>query len=83
MFDNKTGEMVPIPEGMLKNHLNETGGNYFQAIQNAKDEVMPDRHRQGPVFQAGEVLIIRGVKFKIDNIVQEGMFLRGLPTKGC
>ena len=83
MFDNKTGEMVPIPDEMFNQLKKESGGNHMKALEKAKNAVMPEKHRQGPVFQRDEVLIIRGVKFKIDNIVKEGMFLRGLPTKGC
>lgn len=51
-----------------------------EEIQKAKDQVQPDRSKQGPVFMVGEVLEIKGGRFQITRIEPGHMRLKSLPA---
>jgi hypothetical protein len=48
-------------------------------LQKAKDEAIPVRDNQGPVFSVGEILEIRGGKFKVHAISDRRIYLDSLP----
>ena len=52
----------------------------LQAIQSAKDAVEPNRANQGPVFEVGEEIEIRGGRFRITRIEPGHMRLLSLPS---
>jgi len=68
MQDLRTGAMVPLD---VKDHSEES-------IQSAKDVIAAMEH-QGPVFFTGEILDIKGGKFRIKSIGQRIMMLESLP----
>ena len=49
-------------------------------LQKAKDSVQLDRSKQGPVFAIGEVLEIRGGRFKVRAIAGSRLYLDSLPA---
>ena len=53
---------------------------FEEELQKAKDAVQPDRAKQGPVFQVGEVLDIRGGKFQVTKIEPGHLRLKSLPS---
>lgn len=84
MQDLRTGDMVPMedPErvkellGQLKPIKRK-----IDYLQEAKNRAIPDPERQGPVFEVGEILNLKGGRFKVATIEKEGMFLKGLPLE--
>lgn len=50
-----------------------------EKLQAACDAVQPDRTKQGPIFQVGEVLEIRGGKFQVTKIEPGHLRLKSLP----
>jgi len=85
MQDLTTGHMVPLDisgaEAIIKQ---ETGqlATRLAALQLACDKAIPDRSKHGPIFQVGEILIIRGGRFEVLSVTKAGLVLKGLPTKG-
>lgn len=65
MQDTLTGEMVQLEEN----------------TQAARDAAIPQRERQGPVFTVGEVLEIRGGKFRVHAISDKRIYLDSIPGK--
>lgn len=55
-------------------------GNAEAALQAAKDEAIPNREHQGPVFQVGEVLEIKGGKFRVNGFSRKRLYLDSLPS---
>lgn len=71
MQNLKTGEMVPIDlEEKRKSALR---------LQEAKDKAISDRSAQGPVFRVGEILEIKGGRFRVQSIRRNGLVLKSLP----
>jgi hypothetical protein len=68
-MDNRTGDLVPLdPLLFAKN------------AQAAMDKAIP-RKFQGPVFAIGEIVEVKGGKFKIYDIRSRGrLYLKGIPT---
>ena len=71
MQDKQTGEMVPMPDDYSEKLITHE-------YKKIKDRVLP-RNRQGPVFEVGEEIIIKGGRFKIRSIGKQGLVLHGLP----
>lgn len=65
MQDTKTGKMHEIDKLLFEEELRK----HNQGDQNLK-----------PVFQVGELLTIRGGKFRIVALGTDGMRLRGVPA---
>lgn len=70
MQDLSTGQMHALDEEQFR--LDQ---------QRAKDAVIPQRDNQGPVFTVGEVLEIRGGKFRVHAISDKRIYLDSLPSK--
>jgi hypothetical protein len=51
-----------------------------EALQAAKDKAVPNRDHQGPVFTIGEVLEIRGGKFRVNGITRKRIYLDSIPS---
>jgi len=49
-------------------------------LQKAKDKAVPNREHQGPVFTIGEVLEIRGGKFRVHAITEKRIYLDSIPS---
>lgn len=84
MQDLRSGEMKPLNpkffEGIEKvESLGDVLGYSAGCLQAAKDVAQPDRASQGPVFVEGEILEIRGGKFKIRAINHRGLVLDSMP----
>ena len=85
MQDLSTGEMrdlTPFLKDIPKVSAAEFMGlqRVLEQIQAAKDVVQPDRSKQGLVFAVGEVLEIRGGKFKVTRIEPGHLRLKSLPA---
>lgn len=79
MQDLTTGEMKPL-EGLKeipKMDLMEK----LKTLQASKDAAVPRRENQGPVFEVGEILEIRGGKFRVHAITEKRIYLDSLPSK--
>jgi uncharacterized Zn finger protein len=69
MQDLSTGQIHALEEEQFK--LDQ---------QRAKDAAIPQRENQGPVFSVGEVLEIRGGKFRVHAITSSRLYLDSLPS---
>lgn len=63
MQDSLTGEMLRL----------------VALTEEAKDKAMPDRSRQGCVLCVGEVLDVKGGRFRVHSIGRKMVVLEGLP----
>lgn len=70
MQDLSTGQMHALDEEQFK--LDQ---------QRAKDAVIPQRENQGPVFSTGEILEIKGGRFRVHAITDKRLYLDSLPAK--
>lgn len=52
----------------------------LRSLQEAKDKAVPNRDHQGPVFTIGEVLEIRGGKFRVNGITRKRIYLDSIPS---
>ena len=84
MQDLSTGEMRDLTP-FLKDIPTMPSGEPRQCrelrdkLQAACDAVQPGRTKQGPIFEVGEVLNIRGGRFQITKIEPGHMRLKSLP----
>ena len=67
MQDRETGEM---------HELNGT-------TQADLDAAIPDRSRQGVILHVGEILDIKGGKFKVKSFGKKMLVLEGMPGTKC
>lgn len=58
-------------------------GELNEKLQKAKDAVIRERENQGPIFSVGEVLEIRGGKFRVHAITDKRIYLDSLPRTGA
>ena len=89
MQDLSTGEMkqldprffegIPTVEGPFGAQLKDCK-DLRDRLQQACDAAQPDRTKQGPVFQVGELLEIRGGKFQVTKIEPGHLRLKSLPA---
>jgi hypothetical protein len=49
--------------------------------QAAKDEIIPVLENQGPVFTVGEILEMRGGRFRVHAITSKRLYLDSLPSR--
>ena len=75
MQDRDTGEMMALNS---KQFQKEAKNDLAEALKNEADRILP-KNRQGPIFQVGEELEIKGGRFRIRSIGKEGMALVSLP----
>lgn len=47
--------------------------------QEARDKALP-RERQGPVFQMGEEVVLKGGKFRVSGITSKRIYLDSIPA---
>ena len=84
MQDSLTGHMIPLDaQAMDESTIKALAGKLEAAqlkLQAAKDAALPDRSRQGPVFRIGEVLEIRGGKFRVVRLKRQGIVLKGIAS---
>lgn len=78
--------MQEIPAGLLDCITPAQDGTPFSSIgelnvklQKAKDAVIREREAQGPIFSVGEILEIRGGKFRVHAITDKRIYLDSLP----
>ena len=50
--------------------------------QEAKDRAIPQRDRQGPTFAIGEVVDLKGGKFRVHAISDKRLYLDSIPSRG-
>jgi hypothetical protein len=77
MMDLTSGEMKMLNAELLKDLPTMKPEQFMdcEKFQQAKDEAQPNRAMQGPVFMEGEILVIRGGRFKIRKINHWGLVL--------
>lgn len=78
MQDLGSGELKPLPAKFFEGVPRDTR-EFRDRMQQACDEVQPDRTKQGPVFEVGEVLEIRGGRFLLTKIEPGYLKLKSLP----
>jgi hypothetical protein len=49
------------------------------AIRHQWEENLPPRERRGPIFAVGEIVELKGAKFKVQQMVGTRMILKALP----
>lgn len=69
MQDTSTGELIRL----------RAIQNAHSDLQAAKDEAVPNREHQGPVFYVGQELEIDGGKFRVHNFGKRFLMLESLP----
>lgn len=81
MQDLSSGELKPISPEQVGRIMNQTQslGDQLAALQQVKDEVIPERANQGPIFSVGEVVHIKGGRFQITRIEPGHLRLKSLP----
>lgn len=80
MLDTGTGQLLPLDPKFFVGAVPNTR-EYRERLQAACDEAQSDRSRQGPVFQLGEIVEIRGGRFQVTKIECDHLELKGLPAK--
>jgi hypothetical protein len=84
MQDSMTGLMVPLESQAMNEAISKELAGKLQAaeikLQAAKDAALPVRTRQGPVFRVGEILEIRGGKFRVLKLKRQGIVLKGIAS---
>ena len=84
MQDLSTGEMRELNDEMLRDAFPveklEALGQFERRLQAMKDAAIPQRENQGPIFAIGEVLEIRGGKFRVHAITDKRIYLDSLPA---
>jgi hypothetical protein len=88
MQNSHTGQMVPlgfhdvIPErtDFEPFDVRRKRAAIERALQKAKDDAIPNRDHQGPVFFTGEELEIKGGRFRVAEIMATGLILQGIPA---
>jgi len=81
MQDTRSGEMVPVPKDIyddVKLISNKLEKEY--KIRQGMKPIIPRKH-QGPILEVGELLTIKGGKFKVHAITQNRVYLTPLPGK--
>lgn len=91
MQDTSTGDLVPlhgpafeafkqaIPTMEFKGAFDELQAKE-KLLRAAMDEAIPNRDHQGPVFHIGEVLEIKGGKFRVNGFSQKRLYLDSIPS---
>ncbi len=80
MQDLTSGEIKALDPKFFECMEKLTGFQQRERLQAACDAVQPDRTKQGPVFQVGETIEIRGGKFQITRIEPGHIRLKSLPS---
>lgn len=88
MQDLSTGELKPIFLDAFKEAIPNQAFEPFEqleklkdSLQASKDSVIPIRENQGPVFCIGEIIEVKGGKFKVSGITSKRIYLDSLPSK--
>ncbi len=85
MQDLSTGEMRELNDEAIRNAFPvksaELLGEFERKIQAIKDAAIPQRENQGPIFSVGEVLEIRGGRFRVHAITDKRIYLDSLPRE--
>lgn len=83
MQDLSTGEMRELNDKMIRDAFPvkrlEELGEFERRLQEIKDKAIPHRENQGPIFCVGEILEIRGGKFRVHAITDKRIYLDSLP----
>jgi hypothetical protein len=80
MQDCSTGELKTLNHKFFEGITSLSPFEQRERLQLAMDDVQPDRSKQGPVFQVGEILEIRGGRFKVKRIKPNRLYLDSLPA---
>ena len=80
MQDLSTGVLRDLSQFMSAPKPKATPHEKRQALDEACKAVQPDPRKRGPVFELGEILDIRGGKFKITAMTNKRMYLDSIPT---
>jgi len=78
MQNLETGEMHELPEAYKDLAKKPATPQNLEKIQALEDQIL-DRSQQGPVFEVGEEIVIKGARFRLHSIGKQGIVLHGLP----
>lgn len=85
MQNSYTGEIIPldvfrdaVPTKTFRDAFEEMEEKK-RLIQEAADRAIPNRDHQGPVFEVGEVIEIKGGKFRVNGFSRKRLYLDSLP----
>lgn len=87
MQDLSDGQLKPLIGDFItksdKNSFEELKEELYkdelkEKLQKAKDEVQPDRTKQGPVYYVGQNVICEGGRFRISSIGKNKLVLKGI-----
>lgn len=81
MQDLRTGEMKHLDKKFFEGFKELPPFEQREKLQAACDKAQPDRALQGPVFEVGEVIEIRGGRFQVTKIDLSGLKLKSLPAR--
>lgn len=91
MQDLSTGELRPIFLDAFQNAIPKQAFQPFEALeklksaegnlQAAKDAAIPIRENQGPIFSMGEIVTVKGGRFRISGITEKRIYLDSLPKE--
>jgi hypothetical protein len=73
--------MVPIPDLVAKQIQAADKLPFKQRIEElmrAKDAVLP-REAQGPIFEIGEGIVLKGGRFRVESFEDGRLVLKGVP----
>ena len=69
---------MELPEDYKKLADKQATPKSLLEIQEMEDRILA-RNKQGPVFEVGEEIIIKGGRFRLHSIGKQGLVLHGLP----
>lgn len=72
MQDLNSGAMRALP-----NDFKTLGAT---AQQLAKDAAIPNRKHQGSIFSVGEIVEVKGARFRVNGIGRRRLYLESLPS---
>jgi len=74
------GDLSTLPVASTFSNETERLQRLTKVLQEAKDVVQPERSLQGPVFQQGEIIEIKGAKFELIGIGKRTLRLKVVKT---
>lgn len=80
MQNTYTGDLVPLPKDLIENIPNAKFGSPFDPPQETKDAAIPIREHQGATFYVGEIVEVKGARFRVNGITRKRIYLDSLPS---
>lgn len=87
MQDLSTGSLIPLTPQQLDEEMKRRAKTeeFIRGLRPLQNQIqaakLPPVEDRGPIFTVGEVLEIRGGRFRISKIAKGKLILRGLPRQ--